>query len=175
MVLVPHPPYHRLLIVLWFFWNTTPRYMSLCGVYTYMHYLHTRHTHTHSPLVQRVVGPDPALVEWAVITSRYGATPQDYHADEMYHASHIPHGRSYRPLWSIFIPLQDTTLAMGATQACPRLHTCFLPHDDDHSLCHDHGFAVATNNNNTTNNTTNNGSSSAAAVSSSVWKAGDAF
>ena len=35
-------------------------------------------------------------------------------------------GRTFADMYSIFIPLQDTTAAMGATDACPGEYVCYV-------------------------------------------------
>mmetsp|Transcript_1779 Transcript_1779/g.2175 ORF Transcript_1779/g.2175 Transcript_1779/m.2175 type:complete len:985 (-) Transcript_1779:97-3051(-) len=71
-----------------------------------------------------VMGEDPALVEFTAITAAYGAGDQHWHADNDFTASQMHYARSFVPMYSLFIPLQDTTAAMGATSACPGTHHC---------------------------------------------------
>lgn len=71
-----------------------------------------------------LLGDDPAMVEFTAITSAYGAGDQHWHADTDYSASDVHFARSFVPLYSLFIPLQDTTSLMGATSACPGTHLC---------------------------------------------------
>jgi len=71
-----------------------------------------------------LLGEDPAMVEFTAITAAYGAGDQHWHADTEYHAGAIHYARSFLPMYSFFIPLQDTTGPMGATSACPGTHLC---------------------------------------------------
>ena len=91
-------------------------------------------------LVRQVMGPDPALVELTAITATYGATDQHYHKDVHPATSALQYGRSFDPLWSIFVQLQNTTAAMGATGVCPGLHYCSRGYHK--SLCETHGYQM---------------------------------
>ena len=74
--------------------------------------------------MEGLMGDDPAIVEFTAITSAYGATDQNWHADNEFSASQMHYARSFVPMYSLFIPLQDTTPEMGATSACPGTHLC---------------------------------------------------
>lgn len=74
--------------------------------------------------IELIMGEDPAMVEFTAITSAYGAGDQHWHADNDYTASTMHYARSFVPMYSLFVPLQDTTAAMGATSACPGTHLC---------------------------------------------------
>ena len=93
-----------------------------------------------SELVTQVMGPDPALVELTAITATYGATDQHYHDDIIPHTSALQYGRSFDPLWSLFVQLQNTTARMGATGICPGLHYC--SRGDTGSVCETHGYPM---------------------------------
>jgi hypothetical protein len=71
-----------------------------------------------------IFGEDAAMVEFTAITSAYGAGDQHWHADNDFQGSQMHYGRSFVPMYSLFIPLQDTTAKMGATSACPGTHLC---------------------------------------------------
>lgn len=71
-----------------------------------------------------LMGEDPAMVEFTAITSAYGAGDQHWHADNDFTGSQMHYARSFVSMYSLFIPLQDTTTAMGATSACPGTHLC---------------------------------------------------
>jgi hypothetical protein len=58
------------------------------------------------------------------ITSAYGASNQRWHWDVMAESSSQQYSRSFAPLYSLFIPLQDVPSAMGVTQMCPGSHVC---------------------------------------------------
>lgn len=83
---------------------------------------------THSvlrPALEAIVGDDnPAVIELSYIVSLFGAKAQMWHADTDEDASAMKYARSFAPSYSLFIPLQDTTGAMGATELCPGSHVC---------------------------------------------------
>lgn len=74
--------------------------------------------------LEAIMGPDPAIIEFAAITSSYGAKNQHDHADIVPDGSPTKYARSFFPSYSLFIPLQDTTYEMGATHLCPGSHLC---------------------------------------------------
>mmetsp|Transcript_22536 Transcript_22536/g.53245 ORF Transcript_22536/g.53245 Transcript_22536/m.53245 type:complete len:1016 (-) Transcript_22536:116-3163(-) len=74
--------------------------------------------------LEAIVGPDPAVIEFTAITAEYGAVSQHDHADVDSSSSPVKYARSFYPAYSLFIPLQDTTLEMGATEICPGTHVC---------------------------------------------------
>jgi hypothetical protein len=74
--------------------------------------------------LEKIVGPDPSIIEFTAITSSYGATDQYLHADVIPDGSGAKFGRSFMPSYSLFVPLQDTTYGMGATHVCPGTHLC---------------------------------------------------
>ena len=86
-----------------------------------------------SDVVQKLVGPNPALSEITAITAKFGAGPQAWHSDTKADGNAVLHGRTYEHSYSIFIPLQDTTGLMGATDLCPGTHYC--ADDDLEYLC----------------------------------------
>jgi hypothetical protein len=96
------------------------------------------------PALEKVLGPDPALIEMTAITSLYGAKAQDWHDDVVNSGSAINFGRSFGPIYGLFIQLQNTTAAMGATAACPGTHYC--SHGDFDDICTKHGFQIANEN-----------------------------
>jgi hypothetical protein len=96
------------------------------------------------PALEKVLGPDPALVEMTAITSTYGAKSQYWHDDVISSGSAINFGRTFGPIYSLFIQLQNTTAAMGATGACPGTHFC--SEGDFTDLCTKHGFQLANEN-----------------------------
>ena len=81
-----------------------------------------------SPLLKHVLeellGSNPAVVELSAITSAQGADHQFFHSDTNPEASAHMYGNSFSPMYSLLIPLQDTTPAMGATAVCPGSHKC---------------------------------------------------
>lgn len=76
------------------------------------------------PSLEKILGPDPALIEMTAITSSYGAVPQWWHDDVIPSGSPVQFGRAFGPSYSVFIQLQNTTKEMGATSACPGTHFC---------------------------------------------------
>jgi hypothetical protein len=111
-----------------------------------------------------LLGDDPAMVEFTAITSAYGAGDQHWHSDNSYDDGSMHFGRSFVPMYSLFIPLQDTTRAMGATSACPGTHLC----GDETWLtdvCDELDFQVHDS----------RGDDLALSEMDHVWKAGDGF
>jgi ectoine hydroxylase-related dioxygenase (phytanoyl-CoA dioxygenase family) len=76
------------------------------------------------PALEAILGPDPALIEMTAITATYGADAQWWHDDVISSASAVQFGRAFGPSYSVFVQLQNTTKAMGATSACPGTHFC---------------------------------------------------
>ena len=93
--------------------------------------------------LEEVVGPNPALIEFTAITSAYGATEQRWHYDVLAEASATKYARSFVPSYSLFIPLQNTTTAMGATHICPGTHLCSDNDDGLDQLCRAQGMPVS--------------------------------
>ena len=75
--------------------------------------------------LERIIGPNPALIEMDVITSASGAVAQSVHSDGVGDLSPLLAARSFSPTHVLLVQLQDTTIAMGATQVCPRTHYCW--------------------------------------------------
>jgi hypothetical protein len=65
-----------------------------------------------SETLQSLLGPDPALMELQVITAEHAQT-QYWHADTIPDGSAIRYGRTFVPLYTLLIPLQDTDKDMG--------------------------------------------------------------
>ncbi|CAM9288531.1 unnamed protein product [Chrysoparadoxa australica] len=80
-----------------------------------------------SEVMHRTLGADPSIVEHAAITSQPGAPAQDWHRDTVVN-------REDTLLYQLFIPLQNTTAQMGATDLCPGTHVC---HGGDHDCWRD--------------------------------------
>ena len=110
-----------------------------------------------------VMGDDPALVELTAITAAYGADHQGWHADNDFQGSQMHYARCFVPMYSIFIPLQDTTYEMGATSACPGTHLCGTE-DNLHDVCDELDFRVHDTRGRLAKNKQDH-----------VWKKGDAF
>ena len=67
-------------------------------------------------------GQEPALVEFTAITSAYGADDQHWHVDTQ--PSDIHYNSAFVPMFSLFVPLQNTNEQMGPTDTCPGSHVC---------------------------------------------------
>jgi Phytanoyl-CoA dioxygenase (PhyH) len=76
------------------------------------------------PALEEILGPDPALIELTAITTAHGAVAQWWHNDVVAKGSPVQFGRAFGPSYSVFVQLQNTTKAMGATAACPGTHYC---------------------------------------------------
>ena len=92
------------------------------------------------PALEKILGPNPALIEMTAITAAYGAINQYWHDDVVSRASALQFGRAFGPSYSVFIQLQNTTTEMGATSACPGTHMC--AHGPMDKFCDSHGFQV---------------------------------
>ena len=103
---------------------------------------------THSLLLtmlEELIGPDPAVIEFTAITSEYGAATQNYHQDVVHEGSAAKYARTFIPSYSLFMPLQDTTTQMGATSICAGTQLCANNADDMEVLCEEYGLSVANN------------------------------
>lgn len=86
---------------------------------------HVAHNDVLRPLVQKLVGDtDPAVTEITAITSFFGCIDQAWHPDVKQDGNAAKYARTFSHSYSLFIPLQDTTTAMGATDICPGSHYC---------------------------------------------------
>jgi len=92
------------------------------------------------PALEKILGPNPALIEMTAITAAYGAVDQYWHDDVVSRASALQFGRAFGPSYSIFIQLQNTTKEMGATSACPGSQMCADGTMD--TYCDSDGFQV---------------------------------
>jgi hypothetical protein len=90
--------------------------------------------------LEEIVGKNPGIIEFTAITSTKGATTQRYHQDVVPEGSAAKYARTFAPSYSLFIPLQNTTAAMGATDICPGSHMCA---DGALAYCDDTGFQVS--------------------------------
>jgi hypothetical protein len=91
-------------------------------------------------LIQGLVGEDPALTEMTAITAWVGAPHQVWHQDVKADGSGIKFARTFSHSYSLFVALQDTTEAMGATTLCPGTHYC-TNHIDN--ICDRYGFPLS--------------------------------
>jgi hypothetical protein len=90
--------------------------------------------------LEKIIGPDPAVIEFTAITSAYGAKDQQDHQDVVSPASGAKYARTFVQSYSLFITLQDTTYEMGATQACPGSHLCSQGCDE---TCPEHDISMS--------------------------------
>jgi len=90
--------------------------------------------------IQKILGPDPAVVEITAITTAYGAEHQGWHPDVKPEGSSVKYSRTFTHSYSLFIPLQNTTAKMGATELCPGTHFCANEMED---VCETGGFQAA--------------------------------
>ena len=74
--------------------------------------------------LEKLLGENPAVVEITAITAAYGAPNQGWHADVKPLGSSVKYGRTFTHSYSLFIPLQNTTARIGATEVCPGTHFC---------------------------------------------------
>ena len=76
------------------------------------------------PVMKKMIGEHQAVYKFHAITSDYGADDQDFHWDVVPQSSAALFARSFVPIYSLFIPLQNTTADMGSTEICPGTHIC---------------------------------------------------
>ena len=91
------------------------------------------------PMLEGLLGPDPAVVEITAITSAHGAEHQGWHADVKPLGTAVKYARTFVHSYSLFVALQDTTGDMGATEVCPGTHYCS---NDLGGVCARDGFKV---------------------------------
>lgn len=76
-------------------------------------------------LMQSLLGDiDPANAEITIITAYPGAIDQVWHSDTKEEGNALKFARTYTHSYSLFLPLQNTTQKMGATDVCPGTHYC---------------------------------------------------
>ena len=76
-------------------------------------------------LIKNLVGDEnPALSEITAITAWEGAEDQSWHPDVKPDGNGVKFGRTYSHSYSLFLPLQDTSVEMGPTDLCPGTHMC---------------------------------------------------
>jgi hypothetical protein len=93
------------------------------------------------PALEKIVGVNPAVIEMTAITSAYGAEDQFWHHDIIAEGSPAKYAQSFIPSYSLFMALQDTTAAMGATEVCPGTYMC--SNSDAEWTCGENGFQVS--------------------------------
>lgn len=76
-------------------------------------------------ILQEILGDeDPASTEVTAITAYPGCPDQVWHSDTKVVGNALKFARTYSHSYSFFVPLQDTTEAMGATSVAPGTHYC---------------------------------------------------
>jgi Phytanoyl-CoA dioxygenase (PhyH). len=101
----------------------------------------------------QLLGHDPAVAEITAISVAPGAEAQGWHSDVKQLGNSVKYAQTFTHSYSLFIPLQDVTNAMGATELCPGTHYC--ADDDLHDVCVEKGFQAGGD------------------TGEDVWKAGD--
>jgi len=94
--------------------------------------------------LEKLLGPDPAVAEITAITVEPGAEAQGWHPDVKPLGSSIKYGRTFTHSYSLFIPLQNVTKRMGATELCPGTHYCSSEYLED--MCIEGGFQASESN-----------------------------
>lgn len=85
------------------------------------------------PLLAALLGDnDPASSEITAITNYPGCRLQVWHQDTKQDGNAIKFARTYSHSYSLFLPLQNITGRMGATDVCPGTHYCL---NDLETLC----------------------------------------
>ena len=92
-------------------------------------------------LLEKLIGKDPAVAEITAITAYYGCPDQAWHQDVKADGSPLKFGRTYTHSYSFFLPLQDTSAPMGATDFCPGTHYC--PNDGMADICEKWGMRLS--------------------------------
>ena len=90
--------------------------------------------------LEKIMGTNPAVIELTAITSAPGAAVQRYHADVIPIGNAVKWGRNFVPSYSLFVPLQNVSGAMGATEICPGSHMCA---DGCFDYCPDRGLQLS--------------------------------
>ena len=95
--------------------------------------------------LEKLLGKDPAVAEITAITVEPGARAQGWHPDVKPQGSSIKYGQTFTHSYSLFIPLQDVTKRMGATELCPGTHYCGS--EQLERVCVERGFQASESNN----------------------------
>ena len=103
--------------------------------------------------METMIGKNPAVAEITAITVAPGAGPQGWHSDVKQLGNSLKYAQTFTHSHSLFLPLQDVTAEMGATELCPGTHYCATA--DMHDTCVEASFQAAGPGN------------------KNVWKAGD--
>ena len=98
---------------------------------------------SHAPLhaaLDSILASNPAVLELSVISSLAGAVAQDWHSDTSPARSAVLNAQSFQPVYTVFVPLQNTTPRVGPTVVCPGTHYCI----NNHFSSGGRGFPVTT-------------------------------
>lgn len=88
-----------------------------------------------------ILGRNPAVAEITAITVAPGADSQGWHSDVKQLGNSLKYAQTFTHSYSLFLPLQNVTAAMGATELCPGTHYCATA--DLEQTCIDAGFQAA--------------------------------
>jgi len=102
-------------------------------------------------ILSKLLGHDPAVAEITAISVAPGAEAQGWHSDVKQLGNSVKYAQTFTHSYSLFLPLQDVTNVMGATELCPGTHYC--ADEDLEDVCVEKGFQ--------------------AAADGGIWKAGD--
>lgn len=92
-------------------------------------------------MITNILGdPDPASAEITAITNYYGCPYQVWHSDTKADGNALFYSRTYAHSYSLFVPLQNTTEAMGITDLVPGSQYCG---NDIQALCENHGISLS--------------------------------
>jgi hypothetical protein len=94
--------------------------------------------------LEGLLGKDPAVVEITAISVAPGADAQGWHPDVKPLGSSVKYAQTFTHSYSLFIPLQDVTKRMGATEVCPGTHYCAS--EELYDACVSRGFQAAQGN-----------------------------
>lgn len=94
--------------------------------------------------LEGLLGKDPAVVEITAISVAPGADAQGWHPDVKPLGSSVKYAQTFTHSYSLFIPLQDVTKRMGATEVCPGTHYCAS--EELYDACVSRGFQAAEGN-----------------------------
>ena len=89
----------------------------------------------------KILGRNPAVAEITAITVAPGAGSQGWHSDVKQLGNSLKYAQTFTHSYSLFVPLQNVTAEMGATELCPGTHYCGS--EDLWDTCVEAGFQAA--------------------------------
>lgn len=119
--------------------------------------------------LEGLLGKDPAVVEITAISVAPGADAQGWHPDVKPLGSSVKYAQTFTHSYSLFIPLQDVTKRMGATEVCPGTHYCAS--EELYDACVSRGFQAAQGDTPQTSWKTGNG----LVMNQKMWHRGAAY